>query len=65
MSVIGAAGGPFHDPAADAALFDALTAGVRPGIETVDLDLAINDPDVATACVRALLDNIRRGTPAR
>jgi uncharacterized protein (UPF0261 family) len=59
ISVISAPGGPFHDPAADAALFDALAGGLRPGIPVVFRDEAINDPAFARACAEALLDNIR------
>ena len=59
-SVIAAAGGPFEDPEADAALFDALMAGLRPDIPCHDLDLEINDPAFARACAEALLANIAR-----
>ena len=55
LSVIGAAGGPFHDPAADAALFEALESGLRPGISCSSLDCGINDPAFARAAVEALL----------
>src|ERR1043166_2368154 len=59
ISVISAAGQKFHDPAADRALFDSLKAGLRPGIEVLELDCAINDPPFAEASVKALLNNIR------
>jgi uncharacterized protein (UPF0261 family) len=55
LSVIGALGGPFHDPAADAALFEALESGLRPGISCLSLDCGINDPAFARAAVEALL----------
>jgi uncharacterized protein (UPF0261 family) len=55
LSVIGAPGGPFHDPAADAALFEALESGLRPGIFCLSLDCGINDPAFARAAVEALL----------
>jgi len=55
LSVIGAPGGPFHDPAADAALFEALESGLRPGISCSSLDCGINDPAFARAAVEALL----------
>jgi uncharacterized protein (UPF0261 family) len=55
LSVIGAPGGPFHDPAADAALFEALESGLRPGISCLSLDCGINDPAFARAAVEALL----------
>jgi len=55
VSVIGASGGPFHDPVADAALFEALEGGLRPGLPCTSLDCGINDPAFARACVDALL----------
>jgi uncharacterized protein (UPF0261 family) len=58
ISVISAAGGPFHDPEADAALFGALEGGLRPGIPCRSLDCEINDPAFARACVEALLENM-------
>jgi uncharacterized protein (UPF0261 family) len=63
ISVISAPGGPFHDPEADAALFDALRNGLRPDIPVVVRDEEINDPAFARACAEALLDNIRRTVP--
>lgn len=64
LSVIGAAGGPFHDPVADGALFAAIETGLRPGVACVSFDYQINDPAFARACVEALLDTIRRGSSA-
>ena len=58
ISVISAPGGPFHDPAADEALFAALRAHLRTDITVVETDAAINDAVFAEACVTALLDNI-------
>jgi uncharacterized protein (UPF0261 family) len=60
ISVISAAGGPFHDAAADAALFSALETSLRSDIPRIALDCDINDPAFARACVEALLANIRR-----
>lgn len=59
LSVIGEAGGPFHWPEADAALFDAIRAVVRPGIELHELDCAINDPAFADAMASRLLMMVR------
>jgi uncharacterized protein (UPF0261 family) len=43
-------GQPFHDPEADAALFDALREGIdREHVELVELDCNINDEAFATA----------------
>ena len=55
FSAIGAPGGPFHDPAADAALCEALESGLRPDIPCTPLDCGINDPAFALAAVDALL----------
>ena len=67
ISIISAAGQPFHDPAADAALFDALRSGLKPGVPVVVQDAAINDPEFAKACAEALLANMKAAmaTPGR
>jgi uncharacterized protein (UPF0261 family) len=50
VSAIAVEGGPFPNPQADAALFDALREHVdRAKVELVELDLDINDPQFATA----------------
>jgi uncharacterized protein (UPF0261 family) len=67
ISVIGTAGQPFHDAAADAALFSAIAGNLRDGVAVVALDCAINEPAFAEACANALLDNIAahtRGKPS-
>jgi uncharacterized protein (UPF0261 family) len=61
LSVIGAPGGPFHDPVADAALARELKMGLRADIPVNEMDVAINDPAFAEACARALLANIQSG----
>ena len=58
ISVISAAGQPFHDPAADAALFASLKAHLRKDIHLRELDCNINDAPFAEACVEELLKNI-------
>jgi uncharacterized protein (UPF0261 family) len=55
LSLIGAPGGPFHDPVADHALHQALQSHLRPEIPVRELNLPINDPAFADACVDALL----------
>jgi uncharacterized protein (UPF0261 family) len=59
VSMISAPGQPFHDPAADAALFDSLKRHLRAGILVIELDCAINDPAFARACAEALLANLK------
>jgi uncharacterized protein (UPF0261 family) len=54
VSAIDVPGGPFHDPAADAALIDALTESLSPTIEVVAMDVDINDPAFATAMAERL-----------
>jgi uncharacterized protein (UPF0261 family) len=58
ISVISAAGQKFHDPEADRMLFESLRSHLRPDIEVIELDAAINDPAFAEACVTALLKNM-------
>jgi len=55
ISMISVPGQPFHDPAADDALFAAIRKWLSPGIPLVELDCAINDPPFAEACVERLL----------
>ena len=58
ISVISAPGQPFHDPAADAALRDAIVQHSRLPVE--ELDVEINDPAFARACAERLLGLIGR-----
>ncbi len=55
ISVISAPGKPFHDAAADAALYSELLANLRPGITVHDTPLEINDPAFAKLAADALL----------
>lgn len=59
LSVISAAGQPFHDPAADEALFGALTSGLREDIQVISRDCEINDPAFARLAAETLLANLR------
>ncbi|WP_119302811.1 Tm-1-like ATP-binding domain-containing protein [Dongia deserti] len=58
VSAIDAEGQPFHDPAADVALFEAIRKGWKraKNRKLIELDLHINDPAFATAAVAALDD---------
>ncbi len=58
VSAIGTPGGPFHDPAADSALFDALTRGLagHRHVRLIERDEPINDPRFAEAAARALIE---------
>ncbi|QJE94886.1 Tm-1-like ATP-binding domain-containing protein [Luteolibacter luteus] len=53
ISVISAAGQPFHDAAADESLFTAIRENSRKPVE--EFDLEINDPAFAKACAERLL----------
>ncbi|MEX2381039.1 MAG: Tm-1-like ATP-binding domain-containing protein [Opitutales bacterium] len=60
ISVISASGQPFHDPAADKALFDTLKSNVDPKVEVREIDCEINDPVFSEACANALLEHMRK-----
>jgi uncharacterized protein (UPF0261 family) len=49
VSMISTEGGPFHDSAADAALFQAIREHVAPSVELHEMDVDINDPAFAAA----------------
>lgn len=55
ISLIAEPGGPFHDPAADDALFSAIRTWLDPRIPLVELDCPINSPAFAAACAERLL----------
>jgi uncharacterized protein (UPF0261 family) len=59
ISVISAPGQPFYSPEADAALFGAIKANLKPGLPVVELDCEINDPAFAEACAQSLLAEMR------
>ncbi len=65
VSLIDLPGAPFHDPAADAALFRELKAGLRPDIEVVEMTCDINDPAFATAMAERLDAHYRAWSAAR
>jgi uncharacterized protein (UPF0261 family) len=63
VSALDREGASFHDPEADAALFDALRRHVRtPPVELVELDLHINDPAFADAMASRLLAALAQQT---
>ncbi len=59
ISVISAMGQPFHDPAADEALFTALKTALREDIETIESPHEINDPEFAKLCAMTLIGMMR------
>ncbi|MEM7133087.1 MAG: Tm-1-like ATP-binding domain-containing protein [Chloroflexota bacterium] len=57
VSMIDAEGQPFHDPAADSALFQALRDHLNTGkVELIEMDLNINDPEFSDAIADKLLE---------
>ena len=56
VSMLDSEGQPFWDPAADAACFEAIKRGVKPGIPVIELDYNINDPEFAAKAAHLLLD---------
>jgi uncharacterized protein (UPF0261 family) len=64
VSALDHQGQPFHDPDADAALFDALRRGVAANVTLVELDLHINDPEFADALADHLLSHLGAGVDA-
>lgn len=65
ISVISREGGPFHDAAADAALFDSVTSTLRGDVPVETLEVDINHEEFARACARALLRNISAAKAGR
>lgn len=55
VSALDREGQPFHDPEADAALFDALRRNLEGHVTLVELDHHINDPEFADAVAKRLL----------
>lgn len=51
-------GKPFHLPEANQAFVDALRANLKPGIDIVEMDVDVNDPQFSSATVAALLEMV-------
>ena len=58
VSILDGDGQLFEDRAADAAMFDAIKANLRPGIPVVEMDVNINDPSFAAKAVEMMLELI-------
>ena len=65
VSMIDVVDKPFYDAEADAALMGELRAGLRPGVELVEVDTDINDPAFATAMAERLDAHYRAWAAAR
>lgn len=64
VSMLDAPGEPFHDPAADAALFDSLRSGLRADVKRVEMPVNINDPSFARAMADRLHELIQARRPS-
>ncbi|MFI1966497.1 Tm-1-like ATP-binding domain-containing protein [Streptomyces pathocidini] len=61
LSTLGAPGGPYHDPALDGALFEALREGLRSsGVGIREVDTHLNDPAFGRAAAERLHAMITR-----
>jgi uncharacterized protein (UPF0261 family) len=58
FSMIGAAGGAFHDSAADEAFCNSLKQHLRQGIPMIEMAEAINEESFAKACAETLLASL-------
>jgi len=58
ISVISAEGQPFYDPAADAALFNAIKSHLRKDVAVIEQNATINDPVFSESCARTLLSHL-------
>ncbi len=65
VSMISTHGGVFFDPDADAALIDALKAGLDPSVDVVEMETDINDPQFAIAMAEKLDELYRAWASAR
>ncbi len=60
VSMLDSPGERFWDPAADAACYNAIRENLRPGIEVIEVDYNINDPEFADLCANTLLKFLKR-----
>jgi uncharacterized protein (UPF0261 family) len=58
VSAIDIEGGPFYDSEADARCFEALKKNLSPGVELVEEESHINDPEFAERMARWLIDRL-------
>jgi uncharacterized protein (UPF0261 family) len=56
VSMLDSPGGPFWDPDADRACFDALRSCLKPSISVIEVDANINDPPFADRATQAFFE---------
>jgi uncharacterized protein (UPF0261 family) len=61
VSAIDIEGGPFYDPVADEALFQALRENLSSNVELHELDDNVNDPEFALAMADKLEEYLKEG----
>jgi uncharacterized protein (UPF0261 family) len=61
VSMLDGEGQPFCDRAADLAMFDAIKQNLRSGIQFVEVDQNINDPEFAAKAVELIIQLIQQG----
>jgi uncharacterized protein (UPF0261 family) len=59
VSMLDSEGQRFWDPVADAACFDAIRTGARPGVPVIEVDANINDPAFSARVAETLLTMLR------
>jgi uncharacterized protein (UPF0261 family) len=59
VSMLDSEGQRFWDPVADAACFDAIRTGARPGVPVIEVDANINDPAFSAWVAETLLSMLR------
>jgi uncharacterized protein (UPF0261 family) len=56
VSMLDSPGGPFWDPDADRACYDAIRSRLKPGISAIEIDANINDPTFADRATQVFLE---------
>ncbi len=59
VSMLDSVGGQFWDPEADKACYDAIKMNLKPGIEVIEADYNINDPEFSELCANTLLKMLK------
>jgi uncharacterized protein (UPF0261 family) len=60
VSMLDSQGEKFWDPEADAACYNAIRQNLHPGIELIESDHNINDPEFADLCANTLLKFLKK-----